>query len=58
MPPEHWTFHDLRRTMASGMARLGIQLPVIEKMLRIIAQAASAASSASISAIRFQMRSA
>ena len=23
-PPEHWTFHDLRRTMASGMARLGI----------------------------------
>ncbi|MET3839027.1 site-specific integrase [Bradyrhizobium sp. OAE829] len=32
-PPEHWTFHDLRRTMASGMARLGIQLPVIEKVL-------------------------
>jgi integrase len=32
-PPEHWTFHDLRRTMASGMARLGIQLPVIEKIL-------------------------
>jgi integrase len=31
--PEHWTFHDLRRTMASGMARLGIQLPVIEKVL-------------------------
>lgn len=30
---EHWTFHDLRRTMASGMARLGIQLPVIEKIL-------------------------
>lgn len=30
---EHWTFHDLRRTMASGMARLGIQLPVIEKVL-------------------------
>jgi integrase len=29
----HWTFHDLRRTMASGMARLGIQLPVIEKVL-------------------------
>jgi integrase len=32
-PLEHWTFHDLRRTMASGMARLGIQLPVIEKIL-------------------------
>lgn len=32
-PPERWTFHDLRRTMASGMARLGIQLPVIEKVL-------------------------
>ena len=31
--PEHWTFHDLRRTMASGMARLGINLPVIEKIL-------------------------
>jgi integrase len=32
-PVGHWTFHDLRRTMASGMARLGIQLPVIEKVL-------------------------
>jgi integrase len=30
---ENWTFHDLRRTTASGMARLGIQLPVIEKVL-------------------------
>jgi integrase len=30
---DHWTFHDLRRTVASGMARLGIQLPVIEKVL-------------------------
>jgi integrase len=28
-----WTFHDLRRTGASGMARLGIALPVIEKLL-------------------------
>jgi integrase len=28
-----WTFHDLRRTVASGMARLGINLPVIEKVL-------------------------
>jgi integrase len=31
--PEPWVFHDLRRTMASGMARLGIQLPVIEKVM-------------------------
>ena len=30
---DHWTFHDLRRTMASGMARLGIQIPVVEKIL-------------------------
>jgi integrase len=28
-----WTLHDLRRTTASGMARLGIALPVIEKVL-------------------------
>ena len=28
-----WTFHDLRRTTASGMARLAIALPVIEKVL-------------------------
>jgi integrase len=32
-PVDHWTLHDLRRTMASGMARLGIQLPVIGKTL-------------------------
>jgi integrase len=32
-PIPHWTLHDLRRTGASGMARLGIQLPVIEKVL-------------------------
>jgi integrase len=31
--PAHWTFHDLRRSMASGMARLGVPLPVIEKIL-------------------------
>jgi integrase len=29
----HWRLHDLRRTAASGMARLGINLPVIEKVL-------------------------
>lgn len=28
-----WTFHDLRRTMASGMAALGVKLPVIERCL-------------------------
>jgi integrase len=32
-PIPAWVFHDLRRTMASGMARLGIQLPVIEKTI-------------------------
>ena len=28
-----WTLHDLRRTAASGMARLGVSLAVIEKIL-------------------------
>jgi integrase len=28
-----WTFHDLRRTAVSCMARLGIALPVIEKVV-------------------------
>jgi integrase len=28
-----WRLHDLRRTVASGMARLGINLPVIERVL-------------------------
>jgi integrase len=31
IPP--WVLHDIRRTAASGMARLGINLPVIEKLL-------------------------
>ena len=31
MPP--WVLHDLRRSVASGMARLGVNLPVIEKLL-------------------------
>ena len=31
MPP--WRLHDLRRSVASGLARLGINLPVIEKVL-------------------------
>jgi len=35
MPPDvaPWTLHDIRRTVASGMARLGVNLPVIEKLL-------------------------
>jgi hypothetical protein len=32
-PAQSWVLHDLRRTVASGMAALGIQLPVIEKVL-------------------------
>jgi integrase len=28
-----WTIHDLRRTAASGMAKLGVSLVVIEKVL-------------------------
>jgi integrase len=28
-----WTLHDLRRSAASGLARLGVNLPVIEKVL-------------------------
>jgi integrase len=31
-----WTLHDIRRTVASGMARLGVSLPVIEKVLNHI----------------------
>jgi integrase len=30
-PP--WVVHDIRRSVASGMARLGINLPVVEKVL-------------------------
>lgn len=33
-PP--WVLHDLRRTAASGMARLGINLSVVEKVLNHI----------------------
>jgi integrase len=35
LPPDmlSWTLHDLRRTAASGMARLGIALPAIERVL-------------------------
>jgi integrase len=30
---ELWKIHDLRRTVASGMARIGVAVPVIEKVL-------------------------
>ena len=30
---DDWTIHDIRRTVASGMARLGVSLVVIEKVL-------------------------
>ena len=35
IPPDTppWVLHDIRRTVASGMARLGVNLPVIEKLL-------------------------
>ena len=33
---ERWTFHDLRHTAVSGMARLGINLSVIEKVVNHI----------------------
>ena len=32
-PLQRWTFHDLRRTAASGMARLRIDIHVVEKVL-------------------------
>ncbi|MEH6717679.1 MAG: tyrosine-type recombinase/integrase [Aurantimonas endophytica] len=28
-----WTIHDIRRTAATGMAKLGVSLPVVEKLL-------------------------
>ena len=31
IPP--WQIHDLRRAMASGMAKAGVQMPVVEKIL-------------------------
>ena len=33
---DHWTLHDLRRTVATGMARLHIPLQVTEKVLNHI----------------------
>ena len=33
VPIPAWRIHDLRRALASGMARIGVQLPVVEKVL-------------------------
>ena len=30
---DHWTYHDLRRSFASGMARLGVPIQVTELCL-------------------------
>ena len=35
-PLPTWVVHDIRRSVASGMARLGIDLPVIERCLNHI----------------------
>jgi integrase len=35
-PVPDWRLHDLRRTFATGCARLGVQLPVVEKLLNHI----------------------
>jgi integrase len=32
-PMEHWTLHDLRRTYATGLARLGVAPHIIERLL-------------------------
>ena len=37
----YWTFHDLRRTCATGMARLGIQVRVTEAVLNHVSGTAS-----------------
>jgi integrase len=33
LPPESWRLHDLRRTCASGLQRLGVRFEVIERIL-------------------------
>lgn len=35
-PVEAWRVHDLRRTVASGLAALGVSLPVVERLLNHI----------------------
>jgi integrase len=33
LPVQHWTLHDLRRTVATGLQRLGVRLEVTEAVL-------------------------
>ena len=35
-PVQHWTLHDLRRTLATGLQRLGVRLEVTEAVLNHI----------------------
>lgn len=35
-PLPHWSFHDLRRSCASGLARIGVDLHIIERCLNHI----------------------
>ena len=37
-PPAPWRLHDLRRSAASGMAKIGIALPVIERCLNHVSE--------------------
>jgi len=37
----HWTFHDLRRTAATGMARIGVPVRVTEAILNHVSGTAS-----------------
>jgi integrase len=39
---DSWRLHDLRRTCASGMQKLGVQVPVIEKVLNHISGSSEA----------------
>ena len=34
--PEHWTFHDLRRTLATNLQKIGVKLEVTEAVLNHI----------------------
>lgn len=40
-PVPHWTLHDLRRTMATGLQRLGVRLEVTEAVLNHLSGARS-----------------
>jgi integrase len=40
-PVPHWTLHDLRRTMATGLQRLGVRLEVTEAALNHLSGARS-----------------